>query len=622
MSIITKFRSERSLNGYSLDVLKSGLQKYIRRSILDKALYCAGELDLFADAGHDGERVRTNFIHRLMIIYLEDISIGNYHIFDTLHDSVFYILKNRKLTNRNRKQEILEIKKIVTLLVESKKTRIGSHVNNFTKCFELLKGTPLENIFLNLMSLEDELRNKTLKCVIVAKQYDDAERAIDIFKALSLYIDVKIPLLWYKEIKTKERFLTWLIPLLYYLYGSDGPNSTKNMLFDDVWDNQKMYKIDIDDYVMDKHTHNGIDKTTKYFAETGAYVFPESTTHISQILKTLYESVRSSTPFQYKYVHDNNDLIFKTLTSNPISNFIPVSVSNSISVSNSSNNISNLNSSNSIFISVPISKPTPKISLKIKTLLPLIDVKNKNVDVDGDGVVDVDCENNDEYESKYFEFVSRIQLVTSHSRCDTYYAKRNNKLFFVKGPFFTTTPIDNYLKIQDYKKMHNIPFIHAECIYLYPDLWSEGIPLGIRNKVTKNKKYAFMVCESIIPLEKIVFRDHSSKLWPVTKVIDPVKTKLHVCYDMLLDKNILYQYFNLLSVRIIFGCSDLADRNFLIKDNILYSIDEEIISSSLTKENVLNELKTKKFEYLKANLENCLPFIKAEFHDILKDIFI
>ena len=36
-SMSTKYREERTLNGYTMDVVKSALQKYIRRSLPNKA---------------------------------------------------------------------------------------------------------------------------------------------------------------------------------------------------------------------------------------------------------------------------------------------------------------------------------------------------------------------------------------------------------------------------------------------------------------------------------------------------------------------------------------------------------------------------------------------------------
>jgi hypothetical protein len=56
-----KYRNEITWNGYNLDIAKSALQKYIRRGILDKALYFAGELDLFKECENRGEIIRTNF---------------------------------------------------------------------------------------------------------------------------------------------------------------------------------------------------------------------------------------------------------------------------------------------------------------------------------------------------------------------------------------------------------------------------------------------------------------------------------------------------------------------------------------------------------------------------------
>ena len=47
------FRRERSRNNMKLSELKSGLQKYVRRGEVEKALWCAGELFSFRDAPVD-----------------------------------------------------------------------------------------------------------------------------------------------------------------------------------------------------------------------------------------------------------------------------------------------------------------------------------------------------------------------------------------------------------------------------------------------------------------------------------------------------------------------------------------------------------------------------------------
>lgn len=71
----TSYRKQITWNGYPTDVMKSGLQKYIRRSVMEKALYCAAELDLFKEAENtkEAEGIRTNFLHRLIIIFMEDV---------------------------------------------------------------------------------------------------------------------------------------------------------------------------------------------------------------------------------------------------------------------------------------------------------------------------------------------------------------------------------------------------------------------------------------------------------------------------------------------------------------------------------------------------------------------
>jgi hypothetical protein len=75
-----KYRNCISRNGYPLDELKSGLQKYCRRNELDKALWCAVELHLFGEyTSPDVKEIRlakacyTNYVHRLQVIFLEDV---------------------------------------------------------------------------------------------------------------------------------------------------------------------------------------------------------------------------------------------------------------------------------------------------------------------------------------------------------------------------------------------------------------------------------------------------------------------------------------------------------------------------------------------------------------------
>ena len=50
----------KSINNFDFDVLKSGLQKSIRRCLVKDALWYAVELDSYTIYGKEGEKYRTN----------------------------------------------------------------------------------------------------------------------------------------------------------------------------------------------------------------------------------------------------------------------------------------------------------------------------------------------------------------------------------------------------------------------------------------------------------------------------------------------------------------------------------------------------------------------------------
>ena len=68
-----------SFNGYKLDILKSGVQKYLRRREFNKMIWCVGEIYLFqVYAKNDIEKksakaIITNLINRLVIMLDEEI---------------------------------------------------------------------------------------------------------------------------------------------------------------------------------------------------------------------------------------------------------------------------------------------------------------------------------------------------------------------------------------------------------------------------------------------------------------------------------------------------------------------------------------------------------------------
>ena len=133
-NMITKFRCEKSANGFDMSTLKSALQKYIRRGNEDMALRSMEELDRFAEVEDgSGERLRTNMLHRLQIIFLEDIGLGNYHLWKKMCEWMDILFEERKKPNRNRVVEIQTLELIVRNLCKSKKIRACSFMNSLTQ---------------------------------------------------------------------------------------------------------------------------------------------------------------------------------------------------------------------------------------------------------------------------------------------------------------------------------------------------------------------------------------------------------------------------------------------------------------------------------------------------------
>ena len=139
---------------------------------------------------------------------------------------------------------MIKIKTIVKTLVISNKTRILSHLSNFTKCHEILKNTFLEKYF-HLGNLNESLKCKSLSSFIIGKTLDDTGKTIEIFKCLSNFCDVTIPQKWHKEIKTKERFLTWMMPMAFYIFGSDSKDSKDSKTLPDVESKENTHDIKI-----------------------------------------------------------------------------------------------------------------------------------------------------------------------------------------------------------------------------------------------------------------------------------------------------------------------------------------------------------------------------------------
>jgi len=123
------FRKSMSPNGFTIDILKSGMQKYIRRGIFDKALYCSVELDSFKYV-ENGMRVSTNMIHRLQIIFLEDIGPCGISFFVRFNELIEDMINNIESNS---------LPEIIFMLCNSLHTRESSHINAVSRINSIFK---------------------------------------------------------------------------------------------------------------------------------------------------------------------------------------------------------------------------------------------------------------------------------------------------------------------------------------------------------------------------------------------------------------------------------------------------------------------------------------------------
>lgn len=268
MKMDTTFRQERSLHGFRIDVLKSALQKYIRRSNYEKAIFCAMELDLFAEA-EGGERIRTNFIHRLMIIFLEDVGLGGIALWSEIDERIDTLLKERKKDDRRREKEIQTVHELIFILTSVPKLRIASFVKNYWSSDSQDKdyketSTHIDPEISDKFTLMASLEDPTLK---------------ELQTQLSGHKQFPLIKKWYRELKTlKENFLCWTVPLCADVFGEEKVGLPTSMPTHTTWDYmRKSEPPQFDPFVFDKHTHSQSgNKTTAFFAEQGAYVEPES----------------------------------------------------------------------------------------------------------------------------------------------------------------------------------------------------------------------------------------------------------------------------------------------------------------------------------------------------------
>ena len=324
-----------------LDIAKSGLQKYIRRNMTDKALLIAFELYRFTEIP-EAKGLVTNLYNRLAIIANEDVGPANLSL---------VLEVTRIVESKNRDVGILY--QMVKLLSQSKKTRLPSHcwrsyanpdgrkvslklglpldteftsddllfINENKNCDLFTKSDP-ENIRKYLLTFWNRLIKKDFNaftwCYFYLEESKDlvlkpkrkkfikgnqrcstSKADILIWKVLSKFLDTEchdILVESYYDFTENRPFLQLAIIVALYelkyqkinIIADPNDNDHINDML-----NGRYETIKIDDFVIDKHTKDGRNSgmTVNDFVDEGAYVANEDLTYRNELLAKIY-SVR------------------------------------------------------------------------------------------------------------------------------------------------------------------------------------------------------------------------------------------------------------------------------------------------------------------------------------------
>ena len=601
-SMSTVYRSIASINGHSLDELKSGmqlddrqwrssaaaqaLQKYIRRGEEQKALLCMAEMDLFAHA-QGGETVRTNMLHRLMIIYLEDVGPADVSMWKGMSDRMerlFELRTNGTEFGLRRELERRLLVDLVATLCRTHHSRTLSHRQAIFRAehgeeeLALLKqwrprvydevkkmgeglapkvpGASEAQYALNFVEAIEQKSHAAIYWAfkmynqpgVGEKTFGNLRKwSYSIVKLIEPFIVDKqlidLAVTWCKELDgLKEMTLVWMMLIVIVLERIDDPQKDSSIEDEPPSKVDEVYAraiagmtLPLDDYVLDVHTKAGRKQGAgkRKFVSEGALVV---------------RPFRQRDEYLQAYTH--------------------LRLAQSEGVKEA------------------------KVTMR------------KTLD-----------------EAHRYRFVVRCQLITSHQHTDTYIAHEWNEVdkemkerVFVKGPF-TGNEAETAVLISQLRQRLGLPYVSSKVVHLIP---SKSIvsPLGLRNSATENRPYLFLVTDLIGPLEDdndvVPTEVRESKLWPKTTVIDWKRIEAFHPLDVNEDSNeVIERWVTCLAFRYVVGVCDNAQRNFVVtKEGVLYGVDEDVMGrdaklellSKRAKERIRAVLATKKGPLVDATL--------------------
>lgn len=611
-----RFRSERSAHGYGLKELKSALQKYIRRGNTAKALWSAGEIFGFRSAPEpDGrKRIQTNLLHRLQIILLEDV--GAIDLWTEADRLCRIFGENREPAGDPAAAAALY--ELVALYAAAPKARVCSHARAVAR-LRTLKESDLEfarRFYPQIMEVYDRFRaSPTSKPVYEGAWREglaEALRARDpaavfwahmiqdegvqraakggrkavwqVFEALESTAGARIAGLipmarrWYKSLQNlKEAFLCWMLPLLAHVFEHPRvPPPARAPAPADPFPPGP--PIALDPFVYDIHTGVRSRGGLVRFAKEGALVENESNV-VVRAWKEYYEDrkrIADGIPPQ------GPDARAVAPPPPPLTDGDIDSLLEDLFGSGAD---------------APVAPPADA---------PEAPPADAPVAPPGAPVAPPE---EPRRESDY-ELISRIQLVTSHAKTDTVFARHpDGRMVVLKGPYMSPRCPNMAIEMAIWKRANGLPAAEIRAVRLIPDRWA-STPLGARNSLWGCEGgWWFSESESLVP-GPIPTKIHSSKLWPPTEVVDwseggglGVHTwRPSTDWATYTHRERLDYVLNLLA-RYLMGIGDHADRNFLRARGRLYAVDEDMRNFGLPPLSLRNNLRKKKAALVRAFLE-------------------
>lgn len=577
------YRNEKSANGFSLKVLKSALQKYARRGMRLKLLQTIKEFHTFSQA-KDSEgnlrkevaSIRTNYMHRLLVITLEDVGcVSAAHVVRKILEPAMSL--------QFGDSEAMKAEAVWARLVCMwTKSRSGSHLKSLATLAEAFEpgsptGSPTSNLAAHIAvkngkfkqvkrTLEEwskyreptdiDLNNigvkeKGLVNLMVGwriasgkflspngkpKYFPNRKKPYWHVVSKSIEWAVKNTgdarwevMGWYAaHVPERESCLCWILPLgaalgfaakhPAQLSGTNvSPRDALQMVIDRplyVDEKKDLYsdKLTIDHFVLDLHTGHSSADSKHTFATVGAVVCPEAPPACAELRNF------------YAWRKRTEDWASKSG-------------------------------------SAPVHESLDKL---YESTVPR--------------------------ENELFDFVLRAQLTTGDAKTDTYFAYdvQHSELVVVKGPLGPDVDANRVVELQKLKsEIGGLSTNNTRVVRATVDS-NIYVPLGVRKSSLSDwdEPQLFIVATSIIDERDLRCQYKSSKKWPETMVLDwrPTSMKKHLVNPLnwiLSDNSLIRQFVELLTFRYLVGVVDHASRNFLVDSSgVMYSLDEDTLPCS------------------------------------------